>query len=657
MADVKFLANLDVDGNLKLKTGAGEIHNASFQILTADPSTNNFEGRMIYRSDTNTVKFYDGSAWQSLSTTTGDITGVTAGNGLTGGGNSGAVTVNVGAGTGITVNANDIAISSGGVDTTQLADDAVTAAKLANTAVTAGSYTAADITVDAQGRITAASSGTIGTSEIANDAVTAAKLADTAVTAGSYTAADITVDAQGRITAASNGVISTSELAADAVTNAKLADDAVSNENLADTVISGHTAITSLASTDELLVYDASASDNASTTIGTLVTHMQNNLTFTTNSFRTVTAGGNTLGASETLAFTAGSNITITESGGAVTIAGTANTQLSDEEVQDIVGAMFSGNTETGITATYQDADGTIDLVVAGVSEVNISNNSDDSAKPIVFVDDSGSQALNVDGTGTNDLTYNPSTQTLSVNNITVAGTQTINNTTLINTSNGILFEGATEDAYETKLVATDPTADRTITLKNASGTLAFTSDITYTSDEQIEDIVGGMVSSNTETGITVTYQDADGTLDFVVDTATSSALGRARVAAGAGIDVSVASGVFTVSGETASASNAGIVELATAAETLSGSDSTRAVTPAGLAARSYNQLIGDGSATSIAVTHNLGTRNVMVQLYDASTYENVYAEVVRTSTSVVTIDFNTAPSNDDIMVLVSKID
>ena len=657
MADVKFLANLDVDGNLKLKTGAGEIHNASFQILTADPSTNNFEGRMIYRSDTNTVKFYDGSAWQSLSTTTGDITGVTAGNGLTGGGNSGAVTVNVGAGTGITVNANDIAISSGGVDTTQLADDAVTAAKLANTAVTAGSYTAADITVDAQGRITAASSGTIGTSEIANDAVTAAKLADTAVTAGSYTAADITVDAQGRITAASNGVISTSELAADAVTNAKLADDAVSNENLADTVISGHTAITSLASTDELLVYDASASDNASTTIGTLVTHMQNNLTFTTNSFRTVTAGGNTLGASETLAFTAGSNITITESGGAVTIAGTANTQLSDEEVQDIVGAMFSGNTETGITATYQDADGTIDLVVAGVSEVNISNNSDDSAKPIVFVDDSGSQALNVDGTGTNDLTYNPSTQTLSVNNITVAGTQTINNTTLINTSNGILFEGATEDAYETKLVATDPTADRTITLKNASGTLAFTSDITYTSDEQIEDIVGGMVSSNTETGITVTYQDADGTLDFVVDTATSSALGRARVAAGAGIDVSVASGVFTVSGETASASNAGIVELATAAETLAGSDSARAVTPAGLAARSYNQLIGDGSATSIAVTHNLGTRNVMVQLYDASTYENVYAEVVRTSTSVVTIDFNTAPSNDDIMVLVSKID
>ena len=39
------------------------------------------------------------------------------------------------------------------------------------------------------------------------------------------------------------------------------------------------------------------------------------------------------------------------------------NTQLTTEEVQDIVGAMFTGNTETNIAATYQDADGTIDLV------------------------------------------------------------------------------------------------------------------------------------------------------------------------------------------------------------------------------------------------------------------------------------------------------
>jgi len=44
------------------------------------------------------------------------------------------------------------------------------------------------------------------------------------------------------------------------------------------------------------------------------------------------------------------------------------DTQLSTEQVQDIVGAMFTGNTETNITATYQDSDGTIDLVASAGS-------------------------------------------------------------------------------------------------------------------------------------------------------------------------------------------------------------------------------------------------------------------------------------------------
>ena len=42
---------------------------------------------------------------------------------------------------------------------------------------------------------------------------------------------------------------------------------------------------------------------------------------------------------------------------------------LTTEQVQDIVGAMFSSNTETGITVTYQDADGTIELVVGTLNQ------------------------------------------------------------------------------------------------------------------------------------------------------------------------------------------------------------------------------------------------------------------------------------------------
>lgn len=62
--------------------------------------------------------------------------------------------------------------------------------------------------------------------------------------------------------------------------------------------------------------------------------------------------------------------------------------------------------------------------------------------------------------------------------NLTVNGTTTTINSTAVNVNNAVVFEGTTADAYETTLTVVDPTADRTITFPNASGTVALTSDI-----------------------------------------------------------------------------------------------------------------------------------------------------------------------------------
>jgi hypothetical protein len=63
-----------------------------------------------------------------------------------------------------------------------------------------------------------------------------------------------------------------------------------------------------------------------------------------------------------------------------------------------------------------------------------------------------------------------------------------------------IIFEGATADAYETTLAVTDPTADRTITLPNATGTVALTSDVTTHADLTAAHGASGAVVGTTNT-------------------------------------------------------------------------------------------------------------------------------------------------------------
>jgi hypothetical protein len=74
------------------------------------------------------------------------------------------------------------------------------------------------------------------------------------------------------------------------------------------------------------------------------------------------------------------------------------------------------------------------------------------------------------------------------------------------------------------------------------------------------------------------------------------------------------------------------------------------------VAAAGYVGSIGNGTLTSIPVTHNLGTRDVIVQVYQtASPYAQVYPDIVATDTNTVTLNFATAPTASQYRVVVRK--
>lgn len=58
--------------------------------------------------------------------------------------------------------------------------------------------------------------------------------------------------------------------------------------------------------------------------------------------------------------------------------------------------------------------------------------------------------------------------------------------------------------------------------------------------------------------------------------------------------------------------------------------------------------ITGNGTATTFTVTHSLGSRDVIIQVYDNSTYEEVIVDITRTSTSTATIGFAKAPTSSN---------
>lgn len=147
----------------------------------------------------------------------------------------------------------------------------------------------------------------------------------------------------------------------------------------------------------------------------------------------------------------------------------------------------------------------------------------------------------------------------ISANAVTTSGTYTLTNKTLtspIIDGAGIVFEGATADAYETTLTVVDPTADRTITLPNVTGTVITTgnlSDITdigvFTGSITIEGATADayeltLAVTDPTADRTVTFQDATGTvvLRDTTDTLTNKTLTSPTVS---GLTLSDSSIVF----------------------------------------------------------------------------------------------------------------
>lgn len=115
----------------------------------------------------------------------------------------------------------------------------------------------------------------------------------------------------------------------------------------------------------------------------------------------------------------------------------------------------------------------------------------------------------------------------------------------------------------------------------------------------------------------------------------------------------------FGTSVGAATESTAGIAELATQAETDTGTDDARIVTPLKLAnyagrAKRYATDVGDGSNTSYTVTHNLNTRDVEVSVRrNSGAYDAIIVDVAATTVNTVTLTFKTAPTSNQFRAIV----
>jgi hypothetical protein len=200
---------------------------------------------------------------------------------------------------------------------------------------------------------------------------------------------------------------------------------------------------------------------------------------------------------------------------------------LTDEDIQDLIGGMVSGNTETNITVTYDDTNGKLNFVASG----------------------GGGGAANLADLGDVDLTglasgnflkYNGSDWVVEVLDKSDVGLSAVDNTSdsdkpISDDTQAALDLKIDESVLDANTVmyadsdntpAALPVGASTFVGRKAAGGISAMSvsevlTLLGLTTEELQDLVGGMVSGGTETNITVTYDDTNARLDFVVDDVT----------------------------------------------------------------------------------------------------------------------------------------
>ena len=180
-------------------------------------------------------------------------------------------------------------------------------------------------------------------------------------------------------------------------------------------------------------------------------------------------------------------------------------------DVEDIIGASLGGYVETtdiGAISGVAGLDSSKNLLVPGASIIVEGATDNAYETTLTVTDPTADRTITFpNATGTVVLSDGSGNVTVS-GDLTVSGTTTTINSTTINATTGIVFEGATADAFETTVTVTDPTADRTVTFQDATGTVVLRDSTDTLTNKSIS--LGSNTVTSTLAQLNAAVSDAD---------------------------------------------------------------------------------------------------------------------------------------------------